>query len=216
MKPIKSTKRSRSDASDVSKIETSDELVKRACKSDASDASDTTKKSMGRIREVTERVLEGVRNVRFVRSDFWKLCNYLPCNELQAELVSWGCVRSDADPKPTGFADCFAKIDAAMQAEDRETIGRCIGWLARRRVEAEPCYGFMADQRYGSTWRDFKALYAVESTDAPPEDQTVVITDDGYKTLPVTELDRYVLSAIANGETFALRPADFQPATGKE
>ncbi len=216
MKSIKATKRVRSDASDVSTFETSDELAKRALQNDAYDASDTTKKSMGDIAKCAERVLGGVQNVRWRQIDFWKLCNFLPCNELQSELVAWGSVRSETTPTPPGFVDCFAKIDAAMQAEDRETIGRCIGWLARRRVEAEPCYGFMADQRYGATWRDFKASYAVDSMDAPPEDQTVILTDDGYKTLPVTELDRYVLYAVANGETMTLRPADCPPCNHRK
>lgn len=208
MKPIKVSKVTQvnrlSDASDVLKNETSDELAKRALKNDASDTSDTTKKTLHTNGKCTERVLGGVKSVRYVRSNLWKIYNFLPCNELQAELVAWGSVRSEQVPELAGLTDCFAKIDAAMLAEDRETIGRCIGWLARRRVEAEPCYGFMADMRYGATWRDFKALYAVESMDAPPEEKTVVIAADGWATLPVSELDRYVVSAIANGETMVL------------
>lgn len=216
MKPINATKRPKSATSAKTDSELADELVKRACKSATSATSATCKKTLGDIPKCTGTVLEGGRFSRFSRSDFWKICNYMPCNELQSELLAWGFSRSDADPTPLGFADCFAKIEAAMDAEDRATIERCIGWLGRRRVEAEPCYGFMAHQRYGATWRDFKASYAVVSTDAPPEDQTVILTDDGYKTLPVTELDRYVVSAIADGETMTLRPADCPPCNHRK
>ena len=123
-------------------------------------------------------------------SPFWSLCRLIDASELDAELLAWAEVH-----------DLPAPIEAIRTGagKGREWIDRCLGFIARRRCEVEPCWPWMVDQRHGAEWRRLRDLAGIPDAVEPPEEP---LPDPEYATLPLDRLDRYVLEAVADGRVF--------------
>jgi len=134
---------------------------------------------------------------RVTDHDFWSICRRIDATELEAELLGWGQGR--------GHETAVQKI---ADASDRGYIDRCFGFLARRRTEAEPCWPWLADHRHGADFRRLRTIAGLPEPTEPPEAQ---LPEPGYANLPLDQLDRRVLEAIAAGEVTVLRKEDAPP-----
>ena len=137
------------------------------------------------------------------QDDFWSLCRSIDASELDAELLAWGMGH--------GQDKAIDAIRGGL-AKGREWIDKCLGSIARKRCEVEPCYNWLADHRHGAAWRGLRAVARIPDPVEPPPEP---IIEGDYVRLPIDRLSERVLEAIANGETMTLRPENAPPCRCK-